>query len=305
MGVPEVDVVTGAFGYTGKYITRRLLSEGRRVRTITGRTDRPNPFGDRIQVAPFRFDRLDELCKSLEGAATLYNTYWVRFPHGRVTYASAIENSRRLFEAARKAHVTKVVHVSIANPSPDSLLPYYSGKAAVEKALAESGLSHAIVRPTVIFGPEDILINNIAWLLRHFPLFAIPGSGKYRIRPVFVEDMARIAVEAGRQEGNTVTDAVGPETFTYEELVRLLRDKTGAKARIFHAPPGVVALMAKFIQLVVMDVMITRDEVRGLMADLLATQGPATGQTRLSEWLDRNGKSVGARYASELARHYR
>ena len=301
----DLHVVTGAFGYTGKYIARRLLSQGKRVKTLTGNPDRPNPFGDQVSVAPFSFDDPDALAESLRGADVLYNTYWIRFSRGKLTFDTAVENSKVLFGAAKAAGVRRVVHVSITNPSADSPLPYFSGKARLEKALAQSGLSHAILRPTVIFGPEDILINNIAWLLRRSPIFAVLGSGDYQLQPIFVEDMAELVVRLGEERDNTTIDAIGPETYTFNELVRLIADKIGSRTRLIHTSPGLALFLSRLVGYLVGDVVLTRDEVDGLLANLLVTDSEPAGQTRLSDWLDENADTVGARYASELKRHYR
>lgn len=304
MGDRDFHVVTGAFGYTGKYITERLLSMGRSVRTLTGHPERPNPFGDRVGVARFEFEDRAKLAEHLAGAATLYNTYWVRFPRGDVTFDRAVRNTETLIGAAKDAGVRRLVHVSITNPSEDSPFAYFRGKAAIERMIRGSGLSYAIVRPTVIFGKEDILLNNIAFVLRRFPLFGIPGSGTYRVRPVSVEDLAELCVEAGQQGEDQVIDAVGPETFTFEELVRLIARTVGSRARIVHVPPAVALSAAKLIGSVVRDVVVTKDELEGLMANLVVTDGPATGQRRLSDWLTDNASSVGRTYASEVSRHY-
>jgi NADH dehydrogenase len=258
-----------------------------------------------VAVAPLDSTRPEELASNLRGAATLYNTYWIRFAHGSMTYERAIENSRTLFRAARNAGVRRIVHVSIANPSLGSPLPYYSGKARVEEAVTDSGLSYAILRPTVIFGDEDILINNIAWLVRKFPVFAIPGSGEYRLQPIFVEDFAELAVRAGQASENTVTDAVGPEVYTFKDLVRLVASAVGRPARLVHMHPGLVCAACSLLSVVLRDVLLTREEIEGLMAELLVSHAPATGRTRLSDWLLKNSHKVGTRYASELARHYR
>lgn len=300
----ELHVVTGAFGYTGKYITRRLLPDGIRVRTLTGHPERPNEFGDRIDVKPLLFDRPVALEESLRGADVLYNTYWIRFERGSRTFAQAVTNTKLLFEAAELAGVRRIVHVSIANATSAPYLPYYAGKAELEAALRHLDVSHAILRPTVIFGDEDILINNIAWLLRRMPAFAVPGDGAYRMRPMFVEDMARLAVEHAGHDENVTIDAVGPETFTFKELVSLLKAAVGSKSRIFHAPPALAQLASRVISVGVRDVVLTPDEVKGLLADLLGTDGPATGPTRLSDWLRDNARTIGREYASEVARHY-
>lgn len=301
----ELNIVTGALGYTGKYITRRLLAAGKRVRTITGHPDRPNPFGSEVSVAPFSFDQPESLIQALRGATTLYNTYWVRFPYGAVSFDVAVENTRTLIKAAESAGVRRLVHVSITNASVESPLPYFRGKGLVEKAITESRLSYAIIRPTVIFGAEDILINNIAWLLRRFPVFTILGAGDYRLQPIYVEDMAELAVSLGQMDENLVVDAVGPEVFTFEELVRLLATRIGSRSRIVHLSPRLALNLSRFIGYFVRDVVLTRDEMEGLMANLLISQGPPTGKTRLSDWLDANAALLGTRYASELERHYR
>jgi NADH dehydrogenase len=305
MSEPELHVVTGAFSYTGKYIARRLLAEGVRVRTITGHSQRPNEFGGRVDARPFSFENPPALVESLRGASVLYNTYWVRFSRGADTFERAIANTRTLIAAAKEAGVRRIVHVSIANATAAPELPYYRGKAALEDAVKRSRLSYAILRPAVIFGDEDVLINNIAWLLRRFPVFVAPGDGAYRLRPIFVGDMAELAVAAARRDDNVTIDAVGPETYTFDELLRLLAGTLGRHPRVLHAPPSLALLVSRIIGLAVRDVILTHDEVRGLLADVLVTDAPSAGETTLSEWLRANAGHVGRRYASEIARHYR
>jgi uncharacterized protein YbjT (DUF2867 family) len=303
--MPEVDVVTGAFGYTGKYITRKLFGMGRSVRTLTAHPVRDSEFAGRLEIAPLSFDGPGKLAESLRGATTLYNTYWVRFAHGATTFGQAVTNTRKLFDAAAEVGIRKIVHVSITNPSVDSPLPYFRGKGEVEKAIAACGVPYAIIRPTVIFGPEDILINNIAWLLRKFPVFAIPGKGDYRLQPVFVEDMAEMAVAAAQQPQNWTLDAAGPEVYTFEELVRLIAKHVHRRAKIVHLKPGLVFFLANSLGRAVGDVILTREELDGLMAGLLVSPNPPTGATRFSRWLEENADSLGTSYSSELARHYR
>ncbi len=300
-------VVTGASGYTGRYIARRLLESGAQVRSLTGHPDRPSPFDDRVQMYPFNFDDPDAFVRSLEGSDTLFNTYWIRLAYKDMTHERVVRQLRTLFETAEKAGVRRIVHVSITNAREDSTLPYFRGKALAEKALKESGLSYAILRPTLIFGREDILLNNIAWMLRKFPVFPIPGSGEYRVQPVYVGDMADLAVRMSAGDENVEIDAVGPEVFSYAELVRLIMSKTGASCRLVHASPALTMLGAKLMGSLVRDIVISRDEIEGLTGDLLVSKSgePPPGETRLSDWLDENAARLGSRYASELDRHYR
>ncbi len=297
-----VHVVTGAFGYSGKYITRRLLDQGRTVRTLTNSPKRKHEFDDRVEVHPFDFENPSGLIASLSGAAVLYNTYWVRFNHKTFQHAGAVENTLVLFRAAVEAGVRRVVHVSITNPSEDSPLEYFSGKAQLEKALIESGLSYAILRPTVLFGKEDILINNIAWGLRRFPVFPVFGDGNYRLRPIYVDDLAAVAVAQGEAEENVVIDAVGPETFSYRELVETLGQIIGRPRKVIGVPPSVGYWSGKLIGWWQGDVMITREEIEGLMAGLLDVDSPPAGETRLTDWAREHADQLGIHYANELAR---
>jgi NADH dehydrogenase len=295
-------VVTGAFGYSGKYIATRLLASGKRVRTLTNSPQRHSPFGTAIEAHPYNFDNPDELARSLQGADAFINTYWVRFDHRDFTHMQAVRNTLCLFDAAKRAGIPRVVHVSITNPSLESELPYFRGKAQLEAALRESGLSYAILRPTVLFGPEDILINNIAWMLRRFPVFGIFGDGNYRLQPIFVDDLAELAVEAGASLESFVRDATGPETFTYRELVIAIAAAIGRRRPIVSIPPRLGVAVGRLVGKLVGDVVITREEVAGLMQNLLVTNSPPAGHTRLSLWILQNRHSLGRSYSSELAR---
>ena len=305
----NLDAVTGAFGFTGRYIAQRLLDSGRSVLTLTGQPEvlgsAGDPFRGRVAALPFDFDRPEALAESLRGVDTLYNTYWVRFNSGAITFNRAVENSRILVQAAETAGVRRLVHVSITNPSADSPLPYFHGKALVEQAIQESNLSFAILRPALVFGEGDILLNNIAWALRRFPVFPVAGDGRYRTQPVYVGDLADLAVAAGPGQDNTTTDAVGPETYTFDELVRLLAQRVGSRSRLMHASPGVALYLSRMVGWAVRDVVLTREEISGLAANLLVSAEPPLAATLFSEWLEENGGGLGQAYASELNRHYR
>jgi uncharacterized protein YbjT (DUF2867 family) len=295
-------VVTGAFGYSGKYIATRLLAEGKRVITLTDSPNRPNPFGGQVQAHPFHFDQPEKLVEALRGAKVLYNTYWVRFNYSFFKHADAVQNTLTLISAAKEAGVERFVHVSITNPSEDSSLEYFSGKARLERALRESGLSYAILRPTVLFGKEDILVNNIAWTLRRLPVFGLFGDGSYRLQPIYVDDLAKLAVEQGKMSKNVTIDAIGPETFTYRELVKTIGETIDFKRPILSFPPAIAYAAGWMVGKLVGDVTITWPEVKGLMGNLLCTSSLPAGQKRLTEWARENRDQLGKHYASELAR---
>jgi uncharacterized protein YbjT (DUF2867 family) len=294
--------VTGAFGYSGHYITKRLLQAGHEVITLTNSTDRPNPFGVTVKAIPFHFEEPSKLRESLRGMGALINTYWVRFNHRLFTHEQAVANTRILFSAAKEAGVQRIVHVSITNPDSTSDLPYFRGKAELESVLKELGISYCILRPAVLFGKEDVLINNIAWSLRHLPAFGVFGSGDYRLQPIYVDDLAQAAAQKAEGGTDEIIQAIGPETFTYRELAAKIRAAIGARRPIISVSPGMGYWGSRLVGLFVRDVVITRNEIRGLMEGRLAVDAPPLGTTKLTEWIEQHRNTLGRHYTSEMAR---
>ncbi|MBI3929271.1 MAG: NAD(P)H-binding protein [Armatimonadetes bacterium] len=301
--MPRTAVVTGAFSFSGRYITRHLLAAGWRVRTLTGRQPGVDPFAGQVPTAPLDFARPEALAQAMEGARVLINTYWVRFPHGHVDYGQAVQNSLVLFESARRAGVRRVVHTSITNPCLTSPLGYFSGKARVEQALLRTGLSHAVLRPAVLFGPEDILINNIAFLVRRLPVFGVPRAA-CRLQPIHVDDFARLCAEAAESDEDRIVDAVGPETYGLGELARLIAGILGRRIWTVRVPDWLMYGAALALGLVLRDRVLTWEEIQGLGAGLLVSAEPPQGTTSLAGWMRDHRDQLGARYASEMQRHY-
>jgi NADH dehydrogenase len=300
----QFDVVTGAFSYSGAAISRELLGRGHRIRTLTGHPERA-PAGTEIDFRPLDFTRPDELTAALRGAHTLYNTYWIRFGHGQLTHDVAVRNNRILFSAAAGAGVQRIVHISITHPSLSSADSYFRGKAEVEQALAVSGVPHAIARPSVLFGGGGVLLNNIAWLLRHLPVFAIGGHGDYRLRPIHVEDLARLCADLGERSGNVTVDAVGPQSVPFRDLVATIKAATGSRALIVPVPGAVIPPLATVLNFALRDTLLTADEYRSMAAGLADSDAPATGSIVLTDWIREHGSELGRRYANELDLHFR
>ena len=302
---PDVAIVTGAFSYTGRYVARRLLDQGVHIRTLTRSPNAEDPLADHVEAAPLDFSDPDGLRRSMQGAGVFFNTYWIRYAHDRITFDLAVENTRTLFEAAERAGVGRIVHFSVTNPSTELDLPYFRGKAQVEDMLVSLGVPYAIIRPTLVFGVGDLLLNNMAWALRRFPVFPLYGNGDYPVQPVYVEDLAAQAVEAGSQSESSIADSAGPDTFSFEALLRLLASSMGVRRWFLHTHPRVGLALTGLVGLLMRDMALTRDEVEGLMDGLLTSDEPPTGTTRLSDWLAENADGLGRRYVSELRRNYR
>ncbi len=299
------DIVTGAFSFTGKYIAKKLIERGRNIKTFTNRVEKKTLLDNSIIAVPYYFNELDKLQEEMKGCEYFYNTYWIRFPYKGITFDKAIEDTKKLIGAAKEVKVKKFLHISITNASENSDLLYFRGKGIIERLIIESGLSYGIVRPAVVFGIGDILINNITWLLKHFPLFIIMGDGKYKLQPIYVEDLAQIIIEASEEKENLIIDAVGPEIFTYKELILLIAETVQSYALILHLPSLMVYWIGKFLGLLMKDVMLTGDEIKALMRNYLISDSLPKGKTKLSMWLKDNTNIIGEKYASELKRHYK
>jgi uncharacterized protein YbjT (DUF2867 family) len=303
--VSQLDVVTGAFSYSGAAIAGELLRRGRRVRTLTGHPERA-PGDTPIETRPLDFSVERELTESMAGASTLYNTYWIRFAHGSVDHDLAVANSRLLFAAAARAGVQRIVHISITNPSLVSADSYFRGKAEVERALADCGVPHAIARPAVLFGGDGVLVNNIAWLLRRLPVFAIGGRGDYRLRPIHVDDLARLCADLGAaSEPSTTVDAVGPQSMTFRHMVTEIRDAVGSRSVLVPVPGRAIPALAGALNLVLRDTLLTGAEYVSMAANRADSPAPATGSTIFTDWVHEHGDGLGRRYANELDRHFR
>ena len=298
-------MVTGAFGFTGAAIARHLVALGQEVRTLTNQLPGNSPLAGMMQAFPLDFQNPGQLAAVCHGASTLYNTYWIRFPRGPLTFDKAAENIRILVEAAEQSGVERVVHISVSHASPYSPLPYFRGKGLAEEIIRGSGMSYAILGPTLIFGSGDILLNNVAWFLRKCPFFPIPGRGDYQVQPVYVEDVASQAVALGKDQENIVAESAGPDILTYQDLVELVIKAVGGKSKPVHVPPQMALLLSNTASWLLGDVVLTRDELKGLMDGLLVAEGFPIGATGLVKWLEVDGDSLGRKYESEIKRHYR
>ena len=299
-----LDAVTGAFSYTGASITDELIGRGRRVRTLTGHPDRAPASGTPVQIRPLDFADKAALRQNLEGVDTLYNTYWVRFTRGSTTFTTAVHNSRQLFSAAADAGVRRIVHVSITHPDRGSPYPYFRGKAVVEDHLAGTGISHAIVRPAFLFGRDGVLINNVAWMLRHLPLVAVGDGGGYWVRGIHVDDLATLCADLGEQDTNVTVDAVGPQRLTFRNLIGHVRDAVAPKTPIVSVPGWALPPLTTAIGVLLRDRLLTADEYHAMADGLADSQAPTNGETKFTDWLTAHAEDLGRRYINDTRSHF-
>jgi NADH dehydrogenase len=149
------------------------------------------------------------------------------------------------------------------------------------------------------------LVNNLAWLLRHLPVFAVGGRGAYRVRGIHVEDLARLCVELGARNDTVVVDAVGPQSVTFKQLVDAVRAAVGSHAVVLPVPGPLLTALSNALNLLLRDTLLTHDEYQALAHGLADSDGPATGTIVLTDWIAEQGPTLGRRYANDLERHFR
>ena len=297
--------VTGPFGFTGRAIARQLVDRGFDVVTLTRRVDHADPLARSIRSVALDFGRPANLAAALDGVATLFNTYWIRFPRGTESFERAIAESAVLLAAAREAGVGRIVHISVVGADHEAPTPYVRAKAVVEDMVRASGLEWSIVRPTLTYGPGDILVNNMAWALRRLPLYGLPGSGTYTIQPVHVDDVARICIESAHGQPGRTVDAAGPDVMPFREMVETVRSAIGSRSVIVPMPTWGVVAAGRLLGLVVRDVVLTRDEMRELTTSFLTSSQPPLGRIGFKDWVTASADVLGRKWSSELARNYR
>jgi len=295
--VAHTAVVTGAFSNIGRAVAVTLLRRGWTVRTLTNR--QPGADDPRLDTSPLTFV-LEALVGALRGADALVNTYWVRMPEHGATFERAVANSRILVDAALAAGVARVVQVSVSNASTASRLGYYRGKALVEEHVASRAPSWAIVRPTLVVGPRDVLTSNIAWFIRRLPFVVVPSDGEYPLQPVVIDDVAEILADQVESSTCATLDAAGGERFAFRDYVRLVAEAVGRPARLVPVPPRAMLTLLRGLGRVLHDVVLTREELAGLRDGMLVSRASASAPSSVRAWLLVNGGRLGRRYTNDL-----
>ena len=291
-------MVTGAFSFTGRYVAKRLLADGEEVRTMTRFPQSASPFSQEVRAVPYDYDSLDSLTEALAGCNRLINTYWRRQPEGALGYDRVVQQSKNLFAAAKAAGVERIVHISINDPHGKDF-PYFRAKCRTERALRECGVSAIVVRPQLVFGDGELLINNLAWTLRKSRWAPVPGDGRYLMQPIHADDYADLIVAVARTEQRGVVDGVGPDVLTYDDMVRLVGEAIGRSPRIIHVHPRIFARAARVVSRFFTEPTVLKYEVYGCLVENGVVPRQPQGSRRLVDWLRERKDSLGRRYADQ------
>ena len=244
--------VFGGSGFVGRYAVAALAKQGWRVRAAVRRPDLAGflqPAGLVGQVAPVqanvRYPHTVE--RAVSGAKVVVNAVGVLTSGGKQTFkAIHVDAPRATAKAAREAGVRQFVHISAIGADPKSASRYARSKAEGEAAVREEFPGAVIIRPSIVFGPEDEFFNRFAAMARISPLLPLIGGGRTRFQPVFVGDRATAitACAAGDAKPDTIYEAGGPEVLSFRQLLDLTQEWTGRNRGYLPLPFWLAKLQA-------------------------------------------------------------
>ncbi|ODN70258.1 complex I NDUFA9 subunit family protein [Methylobrevis pamukkalensis] len=286
-GSGRLVTVFGGSGFIGRYVVRSLARRGWRVRVAVRRPDLAGhlqPLGTVGQIhavqANLRYRASVEA--AVKGADAVVNLVGILAPSGRQSFeAVQAFGARAIAEACRAAGITHLVHVSAIGADAGSASAYARTKAAGEAAVREAVPTAVILRPSIVFGPEDGFFNKFAAMARLSPVLPLIGGGETMFQPVYVADVgeaAAIAVEGGATPG-AVYELGGPEAMSFRDCLETVCEETGRKRLLLSIPFAVAETGAKFTDWLP-GAPITRDQIELLKTDnLVSAEAEAEGRT--------------------------
>lgn len=241
-------LVTGGTGYVGTHVCRALIARGFMPRLLVrpGSESRiPEDIRERGRITPGDVTNRESVENAAQGTKAIVHLVGIirEFPARGVTFERLhVTATRNVVDAARLWGIPRFVHMSALGARAGGPAGYSDSKGRAEDCVRQSGLRWTIFRPSVIFGPGDAFLNELAGILRTSPLMPVPGDGKYRLQPVFVGDVAKGFADAllRRDTEARIFDVGGPERFSYGELLDRIAASVGRRARKLHVPLSIL-----------------------------------------------------------------
>lgn len=274
--------VFGGSGFLGRYIVQRLAQQGARVRVATrdpeaARFLQPLGVVGQIMAVQANLRHEPSVRRAVEGAEAVVNCVGVLFERGRQGFGALhVNGARRVASAAAEAGAARLLHVSALGADLESPSLYARSKAAGEAAVQDAFPGAVILRPSVVFGPEDEFLNRFASLARFAPALPLIGGGETRFQPVYVGDVAEAAAKLlGDEEASGVWELGGPRVYTFKELMQFVLRETGRRRLLLPLPFGLAKFQAAFLQFLP-NPPLTPDQVELLRRDNVVSEGART-----------------------------
>ncbi|HSA78438.1 MAG TPA: complex I NDUFA9 subunit family protein [Nitrospirota bacterium] len=264
-------LVTGGSGFVGGHLIRRLRQEGLPVRALARHPDRVQPLKDLgVEVVPGDISNKVSLEKAAEGIERVIHLVGIIQETPGVTFRGVhVEGTRNVIEAARKAGVRHFFHQSALGTRPGAKSEYHRTKWEAEELVRQSGIPHTILRPSLIYGPGDKFTIRLSEMLRRAPVMPVIGSGKYRVQPIYIDDVVSCMVKVviGDAFLNEIYEIGGPDQLTYKEVTAAIAEAMGLKRPAVHVPLFFVKPIAHALETVLSNPPLTTDQLIMLQED--------------------------------------
>jgi uncharacterized protein YbjT (DUF2867 family) len=272
----KIVALAGGSGFIGRAIARRLLAGGGiTVRVLTRNPEKARAHFDLpgVEFVSADIAQPASLKDALAGVSTIvdaiqFDGYPVENPQRgltfeRIDYGGALA----LIDAAKQAGVAQFIYISGAAADENSAHPAFRAKGRAERAIRESGLTYTIFRPSLVYGPQDKVVNGLARALRYAPVFGVPGTGRQKVQPLLVDDFAACVMLAVSGRGRNGTyDIGGPDLMTFDEMMRIIMDASGHRRPLFHIPETIMRTVGGLLEKLPKP-MLSRDAVTFVTAD--------------------------------------
>jgi NADH dehydrogenase len=278
--MPKVVTVFGGSGFLGRHVTRALAKRGYRVRAAVRRPDLAfhlQPLGDVGQIAAIQANLRHKWSveRAIEGADAAINLVGILFEGGKQDFRAVQEyGARYVAESCEKAGIP-LVHVSAIGADPDSESQYARSKGRGEDWVRQTLGDRAIImRPSIVFGPEDDFFNQFASMTRYSPFLPLIGGGETRFQPVYVADVAEAIAHGidGRLKGGATYELGGPEVMSFRKCLEEMLEVIERKRALVNIPWWAASMQSRFFQMMPGKPLITEDQVRLLRSDNVVSQ---------------------------------
>jgi NADH dehydrogenase len=259
--------VAGASGFIGRNLIKALADSGHEVAALYNSRSPSQPFPDAISWLKANIHSVNELTAAFENVQVVYHLVGIIAETRQLTFEkTVVGGTANIIEAARRNSVGKIIYLSALGTSPDAPTKYFQAKWNAEEAVRKSGMEYVILRPSVIFGPEDKFINTLARLIKFSPIVPIIGNGRQMLQPIFVRDLTSImisALENSRAAYKTI-EFGGPEKLEFRRLVEIIKNVLNKERVNFYIPNWLAVLMAGILENIMKPSPLTRDQLKML-----------------------------------------
>lgn len=259
--------VTGATGFVGRNLVNRLLKDNHEVTVLAHHKSGENLFDNRVRLFTGSVSNIAEMVPVFQNSLIVFHLVGIITETRKNTFEKTVaQGTRNLVAASREANVKKIIYLSALGTSADAETAYHKTKYQAERAIKESGLDWTIFRASVIYGKNDGFLRTMSSVIKFLPFIPIFGDGKYKMQPVFIEDLTDVLTKAlvYPLSSRQTIDIGGPEQLEYVMVMEMIKKALRKRRLNFHIPFAVIMPGAAILERVLRPAPLTVDMLKML-----------------------------------------